>query len=241
LRFSQAYRAGGFNSDSLPNAADTYRPEKVNNYEIGLKSELFDRRLSVNTAIFHEDYKDMQRDVVHFLNNQVLQSAANAAKAKIQGVEVEAIAAPVKDLKLQLAFGYLDAKYGSYINAGVDESSLRIPFTPKVTVTVAADYTFHFPTVARVFSKFTVGVDAQHKSDFTTAPTDLPVNFQPAYTLINAQAQLSDDSDKYSITFWGNNLANKHTILNGEIDGNLNHFQTEGLPRMYGVRLGAKF
>jgi iron complex outermembrane receptor protein len=246
FHFSQGYRAGGFNSDSLPNLPDTYRPEKVNNFEIGLKSELLDRRLSMNLAIFREDYKDMQRDVVHFVTDpktgatQVFQSAANAAKAKIQGVELEAIAIPVPDLKLQLTFGYLDAKYKNYVNAGVDESSLRIPFTPKTTVSAAADYTFHLPSNP-AFSLLTAGVDVQHKSAYTTAPTDDPVNFQDAFTKLNARLELNDVNKKYAIVFWGHNLTNKHTILNGEIDGNLNHFQTEDLPRMYGVRLSAKF
>jgi iron complex outermembrane receptor protein len=240
FHFSQGYRAGGFNSDSLPNVADTYSPEKVNNFEVGLKSEVFDRRLSMNLAIFREDYKDMQRDVVHFLGNQVFQSASNAAKAKIQGAELEATAVPVADLKLQLSFGYLDAKYLSYVNAGVDESSLRIPFTPKTTLSAAADYTFHLPSNP-AFSLLTAGVDVQHKSAYTTAPTDDPVNFQDAFTKLNARLELNDQSRKYAVILWGSNLTNKHTILNGEIDGNLNHFQTEDLPRMYGLRFSAKF
>jgi len=240
FHFSQGYRAGGFNSDGVANIPDAYKPETVNSYEVGLKSELFDRRLSVNVAAFRSDYKNMDRDVVHFLSTQIVQSIQNAAAARIQGVEIEATAVPLPDLKMQLALGFLDAKYLSYLDGGVDDSALRLPFAPKVTANLGVDYTLRFPAIGG-FTELTPGIDAQYKSNYTTAPTDDPVNAQGAYAMVNAQLQLTDAAHKYSVVLWANNIANKHTILNGEIDGNLNHFQTEGLPRMYGVRFGAKF
>lgn len=239
FHFSQGYRPGGFNSDSLPNIADTYKAEKMNNFEIGLKSEILDRRLSVNTAIFRQEYRNMQEDVLHFLDNQILQSTANAAKARMQGVEVEAVAMPTRNLRLQLAYSYLDAKYLNYLNGGVDESTLHIPFTPKSTATVSADYTFHLPLT--LFTVLTTGVDAQYRSAYTTAPTDNPVTDQAAWTKIDGHIELSDEEHKYSIKLWADNLTNRHTIANGEIVGNLSHYQTENLPRMYGIRFGAKF
>src|SRR5690606_13164749 len=59
FRFSQGYRAGGFNNSGV-----TYDPETVDSYEVGLKSLLWDRRLSLNAAVFYYDYKDLQRGVV---------------------------------------------------------------------------------------------------------------------------------------------------------------------------------
>jgi iron complex outermembrane receptor protein len=255
MRFAQAYRAGGFNSDSQPNLPDTFNPEKANSYEIGLKSEFNDRRYSVNSAVFRIDYKDLQRAVAHFVTSgntqQILLSTTNAAKAKIQGFEIEGIALPVDDLRLQLSIGYLDAKYIQYsvpevVNGAptgnlIDLSNLRLPFTPKTTVSFAADYTFHFRSPPGVFSRLTAGLDVQHRSALATSPTDTPVSAQDGYALINAHFEFSDDSKKYSVVVWGNNLANKHYILNGELDGNLNHFQVEGLPRMFGIRLGVHF
>ena len=55
--FAQGYEAGGYNALS-PGA--TYQPEKVKNYEVGVKSELFDRRLLVNASVYYYIYSNLQ-------------------------------------------------------------------------------------------------------------------------------------------------------------------------------------
>jgi len=60
---------GGYNQRSNP--ALPYAPEIVTDYEIGAKSDWFDRRLRVNLAVYHSNYKDIQRSV-YVNNSQVL-------------------------------------------------------------------------------------------------------------------------------------------------------------------------
>jgi outer membrane receptor protein involved in Fe transport len=63
--YSEGYRAGGFNSSGaspLPASRETYAPDQLRNYEIGLKLQALHRRLSFNSAVFYDSWKDIQTD-----------------------------------------------------------------------------------------------------------------------------------------------------------------------------------
>ncbi|WP_372781659.1 TonB-dependent receptor domain-containing protein [Phenylobacterium sp.] len=87
--YSEGYRAGGFNSGGttpLPEAQATYAPDRLRNYEIGLKLQAFDRRLSVNSAIYYDKWTDIQTDQYR---ESGLPYTTNAGDATVRGVETE--------------------------------------------------------------------------------------------------------------------------------------------------------
>src|SRR3546814_8775018 len=62
--YSQGYKAGGYNSrGTIPENVGPYEPERVTAYEVGLKSDLFDRLLRFNVAGFVNKYSDLQSSV----------------------------------------------------------------------------------------------------------------------------------------------------------------------------------
>lgn len=107
----RGYKAGTFNT--LPLDAKALRPEVVDAYEIGLKSELFDRKLRVNLALFWNDIDSpqvqAQRNGLVFLKN--------AGAARTKGVEVDATLAAAEGLTIRLAGSYLDAKFRQFPDA----------------------------------------------------------------------------------------------------------------------------
>jgi len=87
--YSEGYRAGGFNSggpEPLPANQETYAPDRLRNYEIGLKLQAFDQRLSVNSAVFYDQWRDIQTD--QYRPNGI-PFTTNAGDATILGVESE--------------------------------------------------------------------------------------------------------------------------------------------------------
>lgn len=91
--FSQGYRGAAFNGQAFnaPEEANFASLEKLNSFEIGLKSDLWNRRASFNAALFHYDYRNQQ-----FLNAFALPGGAgtgfhtiNAPKSRIDGAEFE--------------------------------------------------------------------------------------------------------------------------------------------------------
>lgn len=115
--WTQGYRAGGFNfrntrPELIP--AGPTQQEEQNTYEIGLKTELFDRQLRLNLAYFFNDIKNIQRE----LNLPdplvvVLQGTINAGDAEIRGFELEFQAVPTDRLTLFGSFGYMRGEYTS--------------------------------------------------------------------------------------------------------------------------------
>ncbi|MFA7585418.1 MAG: TonB-dependent receptor, partial [Novosphingobium sp.] len=85
--WSRGFRSGGFNGRGLTlfSASLPYDPETVDSYEVGIKSELFDRMLTVNLAGFYSDYKDIQQtSTVATPGSAATQTVVvNAAAAKI--------------------------------------------------------------------------------------------------------------------------------------------------------------
>lgn len=131
-------KPGGFNSDvRLPLAARTFGEENAWNYEVGFKSDLFDRRLRLNAALFQIDWKDQQltqsiiipqctagqvsTPVLPCLTGpaQTTSYIINVGSAKIRGVEAEAIVAITRGLRLNASLSYNDSKFTSGTDAEV--------------------------------------------------------------------------------------------------------------------------
>jgi iron complex outermembrane receptor protein len=109
----RGFKSGGFNIGSYQNSP--FDPEFIWSYELGLKTDLFDRRLRLNAAAFYYDYTDLQ--VQDTERNNVL--IRNAASASVKGVELEGAASPLESgrLTIDFAFAWLDATFKDYLAA----------------------------------------------------------------------------------------------------------------------------
>jgi len=105
------YKAGGVGPRPFSAAqAQPFGPEKLTSYELGLKTDLFDRRLRFNTAIFYNDFTDAQLVLLNCPQFPPASPCAlpqNAGDAKVKGVEVEIFAIPVDGLQFDLSASYL--------------------------------------------------------------------------------------------------------------------------------------
>lgn len=113
---SKGYRSGGIQerAPSIAVARFNYGPETAKQYEIGLKSTLFDRRVLLNIAAYHIDYSDIQvtqQSFTSFLGSAVTQ---NAASARMRGIEVESIIGINDNISINLGYSYNRAKYKDY-------------------------------------------------------------------------------------------------------------------------------
>ena len=81
----------------------TFKPEKVDSYELGWKASLFDHRLQLATAIFDAEYKDVQVPgsagcVINGQSPNFCGVTTNAGKARFRGVELETNARMAQNL-----------------------------------------------------------------------------------------------------------------------------------------------
>jgi iron complex outermembrane receptor protein len=112
-KVSEGYQAPGFNGQPGTASTDpnTFDAEQLVAYELGLKSQFLDRRLTFNAAAFYYDYSDLQvRSTVQPGQTRV----DNAATATIQGAEITLIGAITDTLTLSTNMTYLDSEYGDF-------------------------------------------------------------------------------------------------------------------------------
>ncbi len=170
--WARGYRSGGWNGRAQSTTSiGPYDPETVDNYEIGLRSELFNNLARLNLTAFHADYKNKQEEVItpSPLNPLATETTVrNASSARIRGVEMELQVIPTERLRLRSAVGYLDAKYKSFIEQGVDVSAERnLRYAPEWTISVGGDYII---PVTATGGDIIIGANYKWTDDFTTSP-----------------------------------------------------------------------
>ncbi|MFO1377357.1 MAG: TonB-dependent receptor [Steroidobacteraceae bacterium] len=150
--WSRGYRSGGYNGRGLTtfSASLPYDPESVDAFELGLKSEFLDSRVSLNLAAFYTKYKDIQQSTTVSTpggtGNETI--VTNAASAKIKGFEADLVARLTEEFTLKSSIGITDAKFGTFLTdapvAGVrrtfDYSDVDMIYAPKMTLSVNAEY-----------------------------------------------------------------------------------------------------
>ncbi|KAF0812649.1 Pesticin receptor [Andreprevotia sp. IGB-42] len=194
-----AYVARGFKAGGYDNRAPTYlaattpfSPETVTTYETGLKSELFDRKLRLNTALFYNSYDDLQATALDPATGA--NQRFNAAKAHTWGVEVESAATVARGLSLQFNLAYLKAVYDDFANAGgpgTNAAGKDLTFSPHWSASAAVSYVVpvELPGVLRF------NADIQYQtSSYANAMNTQPYLI-PAQKFINGNiSYLSADS-----------------------------------------------
>lgn len=133
--FSTGYKSGGINqvtNATLDPSAAIYGPETVEAFEVGLKSTLFDGRLQLNTALFHNTYSDQQFQVFGPAGPE----AFNADGSVVKGVEVEVQGNLADWLGFDAGAGYTDSKFDDQVIDGVNIGGNQVQRTPEWTFNV---------------------------------------------------------------------------------------------------------
>lgn len=124
--YARSFKSGGINLSGLPLnststgvdlSTQTVKPEKVNHYEIGLKTQFLDRRLTVNLAGFWTEISDYQATVNNNAINVIRGYLANAGKVRSRGFEFDTSFRPSARGSLYVNGAYTDATYRQFTNA----------------------------------------------------------------------------------------------------------------------------
>lgn len=215
FKYSHGVKSGGFNTAAtLPVALATVEPEELDAFELGYKSQWFDRRLTFNATVFHYDYRNVQINVVGpnpgAVGGATVSYLQNAAKAHVNGGEIEIEAAPVEGLRLTGAVGILDTKYDELqvVNGGADLSGARFVRAPKLTLNGSATYTI---PLGGENGSVDLSADARYTSlqFYYITPQDTVNRYlltQPGYTIANARISYTSADQRYTLTAFVNNL-----------------------------------
>lgn len=132
---STAYRAGGANTNEdsdNPGQWDTFEPEEVESYEVGIKSELLDSKIRLNGALFHQAYENYQYTFTAPDSNGVPVRQVISDDVEIQGAEIEFAWLLPADWTIDATAGYTSAEYDGGPNDGA-----QIPNIPELTYSLS--------------------------------------------------------------------------------------------------------
>lgn len=133
---SRGFKSGGFNVKDTPGKA--YDAEYTWNYELGLKSQWFDKRLQFNASAFYIKWDKQQVEVPNYPDFTII----NAEHSTSKGLEFELRALPLSALELTGSFGYVYSVLDEMRSGGVDYSGSRAPNSPGYTASLGATYRF---------------------------------------------------------------------------------------------------
>jgi iron complex outermembrane recepter protein len=218
----------------------------VTNYEVGLKTKLFDNRLRLNTAAFFMDYSNLQ--IVQFLqasDGEPTSTTTNAAKAHIRGIEFEGQWQVTGNDRISGFLNWLDARYIQYRDT-ID------PYTAAPVASLDGNQLINAPDVSargEYAHSFGLGDGATLTPSATVywqatsylREFNLPIDRVPAYAKLDGNLVYESADGTRTVQAYVHNATNKlvRDSANVLVPGTyLSDFEP---PRTYGIRASYKF
>jgi iron complex outermembrane receptor protein len=216
--YSKGFKAGGWTTRLSNPLADikeaAFGPEKAQTVELGVKSQLLNRHLQANVAVFNTTYDGIQLNIQEGAS-PVLHNAGNA---RLRGAELELQAVTGTGLSLNLAAGYIDAQYRKVSPAaasqGITEDN-ELPKTPKYKLTLGPQYDFTLPNAAAM----RLSVDYTRTASMYNDAPNTPELYRPAVGNLNAAVHYFAPDKRYQVSLGGTNLGNKRYVVVGSTNG----------------------
>jgi iron complex outermembrane receptor protein len=248
LQYATGFKGGGttprpFNLDQvLP-----FGPEKLKSWEVGVKSDLFGRRLRLNSAVFLADYNDVQLGLQQCPVGPPAPCGviANAGDAELKGFELEALVRPLAGLTIDASYSYTDFEWKrlnpsvqSVSGAGI-QLSMTTPFLPKTKASVGTQYQFTLTGGSTLSTR----ADWSFQSHLYTNGNNSINNRIGGHGLFNARVVWKNAGGDLEASLEGTNLTDKYYFLSradqftsaGHTDGQ------PGRPREWAFTLKKRF
>jgi len=228
VSYSEGFKSGGWttrlsfphitieaNPPQNPDRLD-FDPETATSYEIGVKSELLDRRVMLNTALFTTDYENIQV----LVQQGISPVFANAGDGDISGLEVELTGVLTDRFSLTGSLGYLDAEY-TRLDPGIVPLSVLNPETldlndkfintPDLSYSLGGEY--RFPLQAG--GDLSVRLDYIYKDEIANDIMNNALLVQDEIDLVNLALSYTPAGGNWSLSFGGRNLTDERYIMSG--------------------------
>lgn len=243
--WNRGAKSGGFNLIRV--GTPPYGPEKVDAFELGLKSELLDRRVRLNLSAFYYDYSNIQ------VQTPIAGGTAtsNGPKARVQGIEGDLQALVADGLTISSNFVVLNNKFTRFPRgvavsangvaadcdltpASCDFKNNRLPSSPKFSANLGVDY-----EIQTGFGKITPSANISYNDGYFYYP-DNRIR-QPSYLLVNASINWRSNDDRYGVSIYGRNITDKRYFDGRSEQLGLSDVEWFAAPATFGVSFSAKY
>jgi iron complex outermembrane receptor protein len=246
VTFSRGYKGPAYNVFFNMAAVNTpaLAPETSNDYEAGIKSQLFDHHVQADLSIFETDFSNYQANFTQEVAGGLVTNLINAGSVTTRGVEGDFIAKPIEPLTLDADFTYDDAHVvnffcppGAAVSCNINGQPL--PFAPRWKTHLEGDY------LIPMNDTWNVGLESdynwQSKTQYSLSET--PDTVQGAYGIWNASVGLLGAHNGWQLRVLVKNIANQHYspyIAYGDLGGVVRWVPRDN-NRYFGVNLHKDF
>lgn len=217
--YSHGSKSGGLSLGDLPaGVSPVVKPETIDSWELGLKTQFLDRAVTLNAAAYWTEVKDYQAGVTEQIGNtsSTIRYISNIPGVRSRGVEVDLIVAPTRWVRLTASAAYNDATYKDYKNAQVapenrnltqvqDLTGVQLANAPKFIYNISAD-------LVQPISLFTpddelyARLDYNHRSSNDTSGNNSIYTRIAGYGVANARVGVRFADTRYDLAVWATNL-----------------------------------
>jgi iron complex outermembrane recepter protein len=244
----RGYRSGGWNlRANRPSEQVPFEPEEVYDIELGVKAELFDRRVRLNAAAYQQWYKRIQRTLSFIpAPGQPLSSVVlNAGTAQIKGGELEVTARPLEWFELRGSLAYSNAEYSKFTAPGLgDLTANKFAMAPEWTYTLSGRINLPVPDAV---GRISLAANYYHQSQLYISDLNQGVNFDlpvDGYGVLDLTADWENVGGRpFDLGLFVKNLAKAKYYTGGaSVYASVGTSgETLGEPRHFGVSLRYRF
>ncbi|BFM14579.1 TonB-dependent receptor [Maricurvus nonylphenolicus] len=236
--WQQGIKSGGHQLSS----SDLFKGEELDAYEVGVKSQAMDGRLTVNAAAFYYDYTDLQATATIPPATTLVENA----DAEVMGAELEVVYNLNEALSFNVGLSFLDSEYSDftyndlYSSQTLDLEGEELIRAPAYTASVGAEWVI--PVDGDVLDDIRLRAEIYHSDDYKLAFVDYDETHQSSYTTANASIVFNGVSEQFQVRAYVNNITDELYLNNGSYLASLGGFIGQySEPRTYGVSLAYNF
>ena len=242
LSVSRGFQSGGWNLQT-PQAL-SFGPEKLNDYEGGLKLIAGPAGLRANLSAFYYDYDDLQVSAFTALGS----ATSNATSAEVFGLGLEVDSEPMPDFTLSLGLQWLKTRFREFGNAlcldysedaaipyaptSCDVTGNRLPFAPRYRINVSTTQKISLNNAGAL----TVGGVFMYNSGYYSEADN--VARQPSFATVDVSAEWRPLRSNLSVGFWALNVTDRQYYSSLAAVATAGVLQSPANPRRFGVSLG---
>ncbi|MDA5195049.1 TonB-dependent receptor [Govanella unica] len=235
---SRGYRGNSFNAQAFfdPSELSVAKPETLDAVEAGFKTQLLDRRLQLNGAVFWYGYKNQQFIDVDPVTTA--QRLVNLDKSRIIGGELELQARPIDTVTISGGVGILNSSIRKGVLQEEDLKGNKLANAPTLSLNGSVDWM----AVEAEWGSVNLHADGNYSSSQYFEVFNKDRIKQKAYALFNARASFRTADDKWGLSAWVKNITDKFYYTSRiDVSGFGFDYNHLGNPRTYGLTADVKF
>jgi iron complex outermembrane receptor protein len=238
--WSLGFRGSAYDAEAFFSPPNAVKPETLIDYEVGSKNQFLDHHLEINADAFYYIYRNQQ---YASYTPQGLSIEINLPKIHSYGFELETVARPLPNLRVNFSGGYTYSIYeGGVVDAynGFDNiSGYNVELSPRWSYAINVDWRILEIDAGRL--DLYVNANGQTREFFDAVQS--PDATQNGFSLFGARLTASNPDDTIELSAWVANLFDRHyltSVYDTSLTWNYSYSQ-RGIPRTFGLQATYKF